>query len=80
MIKKVIQDNQKDPPIPQRYTSECSKVILTQISNASKCENRVMTSILRGFKVEETLNQDFAVEANLSSRQSSNVILKSMKR
>ena len=55
MPKIVIQVPKKEPPGPQNGW----RVIPTRISNALECENRVVTSILRGFKIEETLNQDF---------------------
>ena len=79
MPKMVIQVPKKEPPGLQNDTSEYWKVIPTRISNALECENRVMTSILRGFEMEETLNQDFDLELILSSRQPFNLTLKSKK-
>ena len=39
-----------------------------------------MTSILRGFEIEETLNQDFDLQVILSSKQPFNATSKSKKR
>ena len=80
MTKKLIQDTRKEPPSPQRDTSEYRKVIPTRIPNALKCENRIMTSKLRNFEVEETLNRDFNLKVILSNRQPFNPISKSKKR
>ena len=80
MTKKLIQDTRKEPPSPQRDTSEYRKVIPTRIPNALKCENQIMTSKLRNFEIEEMLNRDFNLKVILSNRQPFNPISKSKKR